>query len=206
MEFDAEYVEQELEGIGKRIPKPVDIYLIGGVAMSFRGLKETTKDIDIVFGNDGDYAIFKEALFGAQYHEPTTIRSEYENLDAMKMYKNRDGFHLDLFVEHVLRKLDLTPSMVGRAELHKKYGNLTVRLVSKEDIFLFKGLASEGRTRDLDDMRVLYPGLDWSVIKQELKAQKRSKELTGWFVSRLEEFNKVHKLDVPILKELKRGL
>lgn len=205
MGFDAKYVEKELEGVDARIMKPVDIYLIGGVAMSFRGLKETTKDIDIVFKNDEAYNIFKDALFGAQYHEQFTIRSEYENLEAMKMYENKDGFHLDLFVGHVLGKLDLSPSMVERAQLHKKYGNLTVYLISKEDIFLFKGLASEGRIRDLDDMRVLYPGLDWDTIKQELKSQKRSKELTGWFVSRLKEFTKVHKLDVPILNELEKA-
>lgn len=204
MEFDAEYVDKELNGIGARIRKPVSIYLIGGVAMSFRGLKETTKDIDIVFRNGEEYNIFKDALFGAQYHEPVAIRSEYGGLGAMKMYENKDGFHLDLFVGHVLGKLDLSPSMVKRAELYKKYGNLAVYLISKEDIILFKGLASEGRTRDLDDMRILYPGLDWDIIKRELESQKRSEELTVWFVGRLKEFKKVHKLDVPILNELEQ--
>jgi DNA polymerase/3'-5' exonuclease PolX len=91
MEFDAKNVEKELNEIGKRIRKPVDIYLIGGAAMSLRRFKETTKDIDIVFVNDDDYIIFKDALFGAQYHEPVTIRSEYENLETMKMYENKDG-------------------------------------------------------------------------------------------------------------------
>lgn len=204
MEFNANYVDQELENIGIRIKKQISVYLIGGVAMSFRKLKETTKDIDIVFKNKGDYLIFKGALFGAQYHEPIVIKSEYEHLDTMKMYENKDGFHLDLFVGHVLRKLDLSQSMIKRAELYKKYGNLTVYLISKEDIFLFKGLASEGRTRDIDDMRILYPNLNWNIIKQELNSQKRSKELIGRFVVRLEEFNRIHKLDVPILNELKK--
>jgi len=206
MEFNAEYVDQELGNIGIRIKKKIDIYLIGGVAMSFRKLKETTKDIDIVFKNKEDYLIFKDALFGAQYHEPVIVKREYGHLDTMKMYENKDGFHLDIFVGHVLGKLDLSPSMMKRAELYKKYNNLTVYLISKEDIFLFKGLASEGRTRDLDDMRLLYPNLDWSAIKQELKSQKRSNELTSWFILRLEEFSKTYKLDVPILTELKRNL
>lgn len=73
MEFNADYVDQELENIGIRIKKQISLYLIGGVAMSFRELKETTKDIDIVFKNNEDYLIFKEALFGAQYHEPIVM-------------------------------------------------------------------------------------------------------------------------------------
>lgn len=206
MEFNAKYVDKELETIGIRIKKPIEIYLIGGVAMSFRGLKETTKDIDIVFKNNQDYDIFTDALFGAQYHEPIVMKSEYENLETMKMFENKDTFHLDLFIGHVLRKLDLSDSMMKRAELYKKYGNLSVYLIAKEDIFLFKGLASEGRTRDLDDMRTIYPNIDWKIIKQELKSQKKSKELTAWFVRRLEKFNRIHKLDVPILKELKKEL
>ena len=48
-QFDASYIDHELNNIGSRIQRQVSIYLIGGCAMSFRNLKETTKDIDIVF-------------------------------------------------------------------------------------------------------------------------------------------------------------
>ena len=203
-QFDKEYIDAELEKIGIRIKKNVKIYLIGGCAMSFRGLKESTKDIDIVFKNMEEYKTFTEGLFGAQYHEPFVITSEYAHLEAMKMYENKDGFHLDLFVTHVLRKLKLSDSMIGRAEFYKKFGSMSVYLISKEDIFLFKGLASEGRKRDIADMKVIYRGLDWSVIKQELLSQQLSKDLIAWFISRLEEFREINKLDVPILKELKK--
>ena len=203
-QFDKEYIDAELEKIGIRIQRTVKIYLIGGCAMSFRGLKESTKDIDIVFKNMEEYKTFTEGLFGAQYHEPFVIKSEYAHLEAMKMYENKDGFHLDLFVGHVLRKLKLSDSMIVRAEFYKKYGNLSVYLISKEDIFLFKGLASEARKRDLADMKVMYPNLEWSVITKELSSQHLSMELISWFVSRLEEFRETNKLDVPILKELKK--
>jgi hypothetical protein len=203
-QFEEKYIDKELNEIGKRIKKQINIYLIGGASMSFRNLKESTKDIDIVFANKEDCDIFRDALFGAQYYEPITIKSEYKELEAIKIYENKDGFTLDLFIKHVLRKLEITNSMIKRSELHKIYGNLSVYLLSKEDIFLFKGLASENRHRDLDDMRVLYPNLKWDAIVQELESQKRSEFLREWFVRRLEKFIETYGLDVPILNKLKK--
>ena len=71
-------------------------------------------------------------------------------------------------------------------------------------IFLFKGLASEGRKRDLPDMQAIYPGLDWEVIERELDSQELSEELKELFIRRLEEFSRVYRLDVPILRRLKK--
>jgi|SRR5271157_6721 len=205
-QFNSEYIDCELNTIGARVGKPLGIYLIGGCAMSFRSLKQFTKDVDIVFEDNADYELFCEALFGAQYHQPFTMRSEHKHLKAMQMYENKDGFHLDLFVKRVVGKLMLSKSMIGRAELYKKYGNLSVYLLSKEDIFLFKGLASEGRKRDLPDMQVLYPNLNWKVIEVELASQFLARDLNELFIRRLEEFRDTYKLDVPILAKLKKRL
>jgi len=172
--FDAKYIDLELEKIGARVKTPLSAYLIGGCAMSFRNLKEATKDADILFKTRADCANFCGALFGAQYFEPLTIIDEYSRLDALKMFENKDKFHLDLFVKKVCRKMRLTESMSERAEQYKKYGKMDVLLVSKEDIFLFKSLASEGRRRDLDDMRAIYPNLDWDAMLEELAVQDLS--------------------------------
>src|SRR3989338_4740774 len=166
-QFDAGYIDAELNKIGVRVKKSLDIYLIGGCAMSFRHLKEFTKDVDIVFKNEADYTVFCDALFGAGYHEPFPIKFEHANLKATKMYENKDEFHLDLFVKQIIGKLILSKSMIKRAEVYKKCGNLTVYLISKEDIFLFKGLASEGRKRDLPDMQIIHSGLLWNIIENE---------------------------------------
>ncbi|MFH0884615.1 MAG: hypothetical protein V1861_02815 [Candidatus Micrarchaeota archaeon] len=172
--------------------------------MSFRRLKEATKDVDIVFNDKADYELFCDALFGAQYAEPFSVKSEHELLHAARMFENKDGFHLDLFVKQVIRKLVLSASMIARAELFKRYGNLSVYLLSKEDIFLFKGLASEGRKRDMPDMQVLYPNLDWKAIENELDSQSLSEDLILLFIRRLEAFRDAFKLDIPILTRLKK--
>jgi hypothetical protein len=202
--FDAKYIDTELGNIGSRIKTPLKIYLIGGCAMSFRGLKESTKDVDIVFKSRADYEVFCSALFGAQYFEPLTIVAEYAHLEAIKMFENKDLFHLDLFVERVCSKMKLSSGVVARSEFYRSYGGMEVYLVAKEDIFLFKSLASEGRKRDLDDMRILYPNLDWKAMDQELKRQRFDPVLNSHIAARLEEFRAKHDLDVPLLSALKR--
>jgi hypothetical protein len=55
-------------------------------------------------------------------------------------------------------------------------------------------------------MQAIYPGLDWGVIERELDSQKLSKELKELFIRRLEEFNRIYRLDVPILERLKKSV
>jgi len=125
-------------------------------------------------------------------------------LHATRMFENKDGFHLDLFIGRVVGKLALSESMISRAELFKAYSNLFVYLVSREDIFLFKGLASEGRKRDLPDLQVLYPNLNWKIIEDELNSQSLGDDLRALFIRRLEAFSQAYQLEVPILSRLKK--
>lgn len=47
--FGKEYVEKEFLRIGLALKTKIRVFLIGGCAMIFRGLKPATKDVDIVF-------------------------------------------------------------------------------------------------------------------------------------------------------------
>ena len=44
--------------IAKKLNSRINIYAIGGTAMMFLGLKDTTLDIDLVFENEKDREIF----------------------------------------------------------------------------------------------------------------------------------------------------
>ena len=60
--------------------------------------------------------------------------------------------------------------MEERSEPFLDMDRLTVRLVSNEDIFLFKLIA--GRDDDIEDMNMLVQtGLDYDVVRDELEAQ-----------------------------------
>ena len=60
--------------------------------------------------------------------------------------------------------------MEERSEPFLDMDRLTVRLVSNEDIFLFKAIAD--RDNDIEDMNMLVQaGLDYDVVEAELEAQ-----------------------------------
>jgi len=46
--FRRNYLENEFKKLNDELPEHVDLYLIGGGAMSFQNLKVATKDIDVV--------------------------------------------------------------------------------------------------------------------------------------------------------------
>jgi hypothetical protein len=46
--FDRDYLKQEFDKLDSTAKKGIVLYLIGGGAMAFYGLKVATKDIDII--------------------------------------------------------------------------------------------------------------------------------------------------------------
>lgn len=49
--FDKEYLSRELGKVASKITKPVTLFIIGGGGLAFYGLKEATKDIDVIMQN-----------------------------------------------------------------------------------------------------------------------------------------------------------
>lgn len=52
--FGKEEIIKRLQTIGKKLPKPIKVYMIGGGAMGLKGEKDATKDLDIILTNRGD--------------------------------------------------------------------------------------------------------------------------------------------------------
>ncbi len=52
--FDKNYLKQEFDKLDSTAKKGIALYLIGGGAMAFYGLKAATKDIDIILTNQED--------------------------------------------------------------------------------------------------------------------------------------------------------
>ncbi len=98
------------------------------------------------------------------------IQRDYRALGATSCVENDDGCRLDIFNQQVANKLVLTDGMQERSEPFLDTDRLTVRLVSNEDIFLFKAIA--GRDDDIEDMNMLVQaGLDYDIVRDELEAQ-----------------------------------
>jgi hypothetical protein len=173
--FDKNYLNQEFDKLDNKAKQPLTLFLIGGGAMAFYGLKDATKDIDIILTNTDDFSSLKETLeaLGYEYPSPVLITRAYKNLQTNSILENQDGFRWDLFSNKVCNALALSATMQQRANQLYKGDRLTVFLTSKEDLFLFKGITE--READLDDMRILAEsGIDWNVINQECQNQSEA--------------------------------
>jgi hypothetical protein len=205
--FDREYLQREFEKLASKTKKHTILLIIGGGGLAFYGLKETTKDIDIVLQRTNDLKTLTEALANLKYASPssTVITKPYREMQANAILENADGFRWDIFDRQVCNALTLSSEMKSRAtELYQK-GPLKVLLASKEDIFLFKGITE--READLDDMRMLAEsGLDWNIIDQECQNQSAS---TGrlWenaLYQKLVDLREKHYIETPIEKPLRK--
>ena len=147
--FNQKELENLLSKIGSHIEKPVKIYMIGGCALSFRGLKEATKDIDIIVTSQEDFNVFDKSMKECGFQSMTERETKFY-LTALAVYKKAES-RIDVFLKQIGKMLFLTKSMIQRAEKYKEYGNMEVYLISNEDIFLFKTMTSrEGDIYDCD--------------------------------------------------------
>jgi hypothetical protein len=173
--FDKNYLKQEFDKLNTTTKEPLTLFLIGGGAMAFYGLKDTTKDIDIILTNTDDLNNLKTTLEAIGYKEPkpTLITGAYNNMQTNAILENTDGFRWDLFLNKVCNALKLSKEIKKRSTALYQGDCLKISIASKEDLFLFKGITE--RETDLDDMGILaQSGLDWDVINQECKSQSET--------------------------------
>ncbi len=175
--FNKEELDALLVAVGNKIARPVNIYMIGGCALSFKGLKERTKDIDIIIQRKQDFDEFDAAMRKSGFTSITDRENEFY-LTALAVYRKEES-RIDVFLYQVGKMLVLTESMVKRTQKYKEYGKLTVYLVANEDIFLFKMMTS--RQDDIFDCdRIMKEGIDYDVLYQEIVEQSK-KEGKRWF-------------------------
>jgi hypothetical protein len=158
-----------LDDISKALKKRIEAYAIGGTAMMFLGLKESTLDIDLVFENKEDMEVFKEAAMRLGYNE-MDHRIAYKKDNAPDMITMGDN-RIDLFVNEVVY-FTFTDSMRKRAADAIQYGdNLVLGIADHHDIILMK--CATDRKKDKDDVKRIIENkdMDWNIIIEAAKEQ-----------------------------------
>ena len=165
------------------------------------GLKDATKDIDVVCRNEED----KDRLFAAAKalgFEIVGPEKRHERLGVNRLAV-KGGRNLDIFAGRISYDFGLSEAMWQRATRIRSFGSLVIRDASLEDIFIMKLIAN--RPGDASDcFNLVIAGLDFDAVYLEIEAQYRK---TGeakekiWItyieegIGRLEE---VHNLEIPI--------
>jgi hypothetical protein len=165
-----EEVNELFQQLGEALEQKVEALLIGGAVMLELGLKDATKDIDIVCRSEED----KEALLasaktlGFQIVGP---EKRHERLGVNRLaVKGRRN--LDIFAEHISYDFGLSEAMWQRATKIRSFGNLVIRDASIEDIFIMKMIAN--RPGDAPDCsKLVLAELDFDIIYREIEEQYR---------------------------------
>jgi hypothetical protein len=103
-----------LLNIARKLKQKVTAYAVGGTAMMFLGIKDSTLDIDIVFENEKDKNIFKEVVKSLGYGEMDPVKVYGTKRNRPEMLTLNDE-RFDLFVIEVIDFI-FSESMQKRAE------------------------------------------------------------------------------------------
>jgi hypothetical protein len=139
---DPETIRRLLRDLGTHLHRPVQLQIGGSVALILPGyLSRATEDIDVVD------------------EVPAELRAERALLDALP---GRYGLHLTHFQSHFL-----PAGWETRLHSLEPFGRLQVFLVDVHDVFLSKLFSN--RSKDLDDLRLLYPQLERDTLVRRLR-------------------------------------
>jgi len=196
--FNEETILNVLMRLGKNLKRAIPVILIGGGAMSIKGDKTMTKDVDVVIIDPEDRTDFCSAIHKLGFRKKVELFGAYKNMDA-GIYTDPVGFQIDVFSEIVCKRFIINNHVIRRARYYKDFHNLKVKLLSNEDIFLSKSVTE--RDHDLTDMYALFiQGLREETIIEEVQRQTVLSETTLWgaFLKvKLDEIEEKFKLNIP---------
>jgi DNA-binding Lrp family transcriptional regulator len=159
-----EEIEALLKEIDKKLKERIEVYIIGGVNLVLRGLKISTKDIDLIVEKK-HYKALKDVLISLGFSFSNNI---FE----------KEKYRIDVFVERVINGYYLSERMKKDREKIFEFKNLVAYLLPLEYVFLFKSYSS--REIDIEDCKIIAErGIDWKKVLQECLEQE--KELGKFF-------------------------
>ena len=162
-----------LLNISRKMKRQIIVFAIGGTAMMFHNLKDSTKDIDLVFTNNDDRKEFMSVAreIGWVYLNAELVYGEKKNIPIMlKLIDER----LDLFVNEVI-SFTFSKSMQKRALITRQFEkNLIIKVSDYHDIIIMK--CATDREKDIDDAKTIITNkdIDWNIIVREAKNQLSS--------------------------------
>lgn len=191
--------------VARRLARKITVYAIGGTAMMFLGFKDATVDIDLVFENEKDRVVFKDAITSLGYLEINALRIYGVKRNTPEMFKLNDE-RFDLFVSEVI-DFTFSPAMRTRAnQIHQFADNLILKIANPQDLILMK--CATDRIKDKDDAQRIITAtkIDWEILIAEAKNQiALGKELAAFELGCfLEDIKTTQQIPVPqeVLDEL----
>ena len=198
-----------LNNIAKKLKKELVVYAVGGTAMMFHGIKDATKDIDLVFDNEKDIAYFEEAAASLGYKKFDSVivyGAEKENRPIMLTRGKENSERIDLFNHNVI-SFFFSENMKKRAKNTIEFGEkLVLKIADAHDLILMK--CATDRIRDAEDVKTIVETqqITWKTVIEEAKHQMTIGKTHAIFElgNFLDKLKQELKLDIPkeVLDEL----
>jgi hypothetical protein len=101
-----EAIEGFLEEFDEWLSESVDVYLLGGSAMTVRGLQDQTKDIDLALGVVADFEYVRNSVRRRGFEVVGEPTEPFENVGKTLELRHPDrGLEVDLFERQVVGKV-----------------------------------------------------------------------------------------------------
>lgn len=174
-----EDVKTFLEDVDTWLDEPVTVFLVGGTALTIRGLSARTEDIDMAFYVSAHFDHVHETL---TTHGFTTIDEPTSETDThgrtVLLLHGDEGYRVDLFNRQVVGKVTITQAMKQRSDGFWTGNQMQASVLSAEDLFLLKAVSGgdlhAGRASDLHDLGVLAQtaDFDFDTVLDEIENQR----------------------------------
>jgi hypothetical protein len=146
--FNARRVPREelidlLEKLNEFAAMHIDIFAVGGTALTLLGLKDSTRDIDFNIDSESGYNEI-EKLFG---------KMGFRKIGPNKWETDR-GFYVDLFKSGYIFCVQLPEDYKKASKEIRNFGRIRLFAISAYDIITTK--LGRGDSRDFDDIEVVF--------------------------------------------------
>ena len=195
--------------IGRILKDKIECLVIGGSAMMFYGAKEATKDIDLVLMKESDFDTTREVIRELGFEERTVIK-KFKHLEIKKYepaWMEGKNTRIDLFCKGVIN-IKISEAMLERVKEIHEFHNLTIKVISPEDILFLKSAIERPRDKE-DAMQLINKfNINWDIIiKESIKQTEIGHYLFAVFLfDFLEELKEDHKADIPkeVIKKVRK--
>jgi len=157
-----------LESISKFAEREINMYALGGTALTILSIKDSTLDIDINIGSE------KEYIYICRIFEQIGFEKK-----GMFRWFTQEGLAFDLFHSFNILGTELLPDCMEKSRYIKLFGKIKLYTLSLEDIIISK--LARGDPRDFDDIKsILEKRIDIKKLVQRYKKTMESSVVSNY--------------------------
>ena len=132
-----------LESISRYMEKEVEVYALGGTALTIRGIKSSTKDVDLNVESAEQYTYLIKLFTDLGFEKTGSIR-----------WLTQERFAIDVFSGSNILGTALLSDCLQKSKFIRHFGKLKLYTLSLEDVIISK--LARGDDRDFMDIKQVF--------------------------------------------------